>query len=191
MLSSSSVAMVEFYAARGQTAGLVLMALLLAVLLRGLSGNQLKYRILFGASGAFFALLAFGSALEHLHPRWSTAYSGSSFFTYFFGFSALAALWISGLFSEAGRLVKSIGDPAPAGTLRTSRSSLASSAHGKRVNLDHRAPGNPERAGRRTPKPYAWRRAARSARKALAPSTTSSRRSAPSGRRRSSSTSAT
>jgi len=38
-MSQADISMFEFYAARGQTAGFILMGLLLAVMLHGLSGK--------------------------------------------------------------------------------------------------------------------------------------------------------
>src|SRR5271163_3306249 len=81
IMSPANISMFEFYAARGQTAGFVLMAVLLAVLLHGLSGKQSLYRILFGVSGLFFALLAVAGAFEYLYPRGSTVHSINSIVT--------------------------------------------------------------------------------------------------------------
>ncbi len=143
MMSQANIAMLESYAARGHAAGFVLVAVLLAVLLRGFSGNQLLYRALFGASGAFFALLALAGGLEYLYPHASTLHS-TNLLTGFFGFAALATLWISGVFSQAARLVKSIGESAPAGTVRTSRSPLDPSVRGESMGPDAQAVFDPE-----------------------------------------------
>jgi len=123
-MSQADISMFEFYAARGQTAGFILMGLLLAVMLHGLSGKQSLYRILFGASGLYFAFLAFAGGLEYLHPRGSTLHSANNIVTCCFGIAAFAALWISGIVGQVEYLVKSMGKPAPAGSMQSPRSSI-------------------------------------------------------------------
>jgi anti-anti-sigma regulatory factor len=111
--------MFEFYAGRGQTAGFVLMGLLLAVMLHGLSGRESLYRILFGVSGLFFAFLTVAGTLKYLYPRASYVHSINNIVTCCFGIAAVAAFWISGVVGQAKYLVKTMGKPAP--TVRAAR----------------------------------------------------------------------
>jgi anti-anti-sigma regulatory factor len=130
-MSPTDISMFESYAARGQTAGFVLMGLLLAVMLHGLSGRQSLYRVLFGLSGLFFAFLAVAGLLEYLHPRGWADHSVNNIVACCFGIAAVASLWISGLVGQAEHLMKSMGKSAPAGTVRTTRSSIAAGAGSK------------------------------------------------------------
>ena len=142
-MTPANLSMLEGYAARGHTAGFVLAGLLLALLARGLSGDQSLYRILFGASSAFFAFLAIAGGLQYLYPHGSIAEPGNNLITCFFGFAALAMLWFSGLLDQGGRLLKSIGESTPAGTVRTS-SSLDSGGNGKSTKPAAHAVLDPE-----------------------------------------------
>jgi anti-anti-sigma regulatory factor len=143
-MSPTNISSFEFYAARGQTAGFVLMGLLLAVMLHGLSGKQSLYRILFGVSGLFFAFLAVAGALEYLYPRGSTDHSINNIVTCCFGIAAVSAVWISGLVGQVGYLLKSTGESAPAGTVRTVRSSSDPDARSKSMQPSAHAIVDPE-----------------------------------------------
>jgi anti-anti-sigma regulatory factor len=123
-MSHANISMFEFYAGRGQTAGFVLMALLLAVMLHGLSGKESLYRILFGVSGLYFGFLAVAGALEYLYPRASTVHSINNIVTCCFGIAAVAAFSISGVVGQAKHLVKTMGKAAPDNAVRTQRSSI-------------------------------------------------------------------
>jgi anti-anti-sigma regulatory factor len=143
-MSPANISMFEFYAARGQTAGFVLMALLLAVMLHGLSGKQSLYRILFGVSGLFFAFLAAAGALEYLFPRGSYVHSINNIVACCFGIAAFAAVWISGLVGQVKHLMKSTGKSDPAGTVRTSRSSVGPDVRNKSMKPNDDAILDPE-----------------------------------------------